>query len=137
MPRADSAIVIEIQTDGRRQRLGSRCSLNGRSLDLRGASRSLDSIRMASKSTKKPPTTSSDGHESRRWREGASTRRDAEIALDDVVVEVKLTYEIHRLARPHMNTRWEQYGLAVVRRVADGTLIYHNNGSVAVLDVAS
>ena len=45
-----------------------------------GASRSLDSVRMASNSKKKPATTSSDGHESRRWREGASTRRDAEIA---------------------------------------------------------
>ena len=39
-------------------------------VDLRGASRSLDAVRMAS----------SDGHESRRWREGASTQRDAEIA---------------------------------------------------------
>ena len=35
---------------------------------------------MASKSKNKPPTTSSDGHESRRWREGVSTQRDAEIA---------------------------------------------------------
>ena len=35
---------------------------------------------MASKSKKKPPTTSSDGHESRRWREGAAAPRDAEIA---------------------------------------------------------
>ena len=49
-------------------------------VDLRGASYSLETVRMASKSTKKPSTTSSDGHESRRWREGASTRRDAEIA---------------------------------------------------------
>ena len=47
---------------------------------LCGASRSLDSVRMASKSTKKPPTTSSDGHESRRRREGAAAPRDAEIA---------------------------------------------------------
>tara|TARA_B100000683_G_scaffold53103_2_gene50767 strand:- start:125 stop:301 length:177 start_codon:yes stop_codon:yes gene_type:complete len=36
---------------------------------------------MASKSEKKPPTTSSDGHESHRWREGAAAPQDAEIAL--------------------------------------------------------
>ena len=47
---------------------------------LRGASRSLDAVRMASNSKNKPPTTSSDGHESHRWREGVSTQQDAEIA---------------------------------------------------------
>ena len=36
----------------------------GRFPSLRGASRSLASVRMASKSKNKPPTTSSDGHES-------------------------------------------------------------------------
>ena len=51
------------------------------SINLRGASRSLDAVRNGSKSKKKPPTTSSDGHESRRWREGVSTRRYAEINL--------------------------------------------------------
>ena len=40
---------------------------------------------MASKSKKKPPTTSSDGHESRRWREGVSTQRDAEIMPRELV----------------------------------------------------
>ena len=35
----------------------------------------------ASKPKKKPPTTSSDGHESRRWREGAAAPRDAASAL--------------------------------------------------------
>ena len=35
------------------------------------------SIRMASNSKKKPPTSIIPGDESRRWREGASTRRDA------------------------------------------------------------
>ena len=34
---------------------------------------------MASNSKKKPPTTSSDGRESRRWREGTAAPRDAEI----------------------------------------------------------
>ena len=34
---------------------------------------------MASNSKKKPPTTSSDGHESRRWREGTATLQNAEI----------------------------------------------------------
>ena len=48
---------------------------------LRGASRSLDAVR----------TTSSDGHESRRWREGASTRRDAEIARGEAPGEVGLS----------------------------------------------
>jgi hypothetical protein len=36
--------------------------------------------RTASKSEKKPPATSSDGHESRRWREGTATPQNAEIA---------------------------------------------------------
>ena len=31
------------------------------------------------KSKKRPPTASSDGYDARRWREGASTRRDGEI----------------------------------------------------------
>ena len=35
---------------------------------------------MASKSKKKPPTTSSDRHESRQWREDTAAPRDAEIA---------------------------------------------------------
>ena len=39
---------------------------------------------MASKSKKKPPTTSSDGHESRRWREGTAAPRDAESALQNL-----------------------------------------------------
>ena len=47
---------------------------------LRGASRSLDSVRMASKSKKKPPTTSSPGDDARRWREGTAAPRDAESA---------------------------------------------------------
>ena len=47
---------------------------------LCGASWSLDSVRTASKSKKRPLTTSSDGHESRRWRETAAAPRDAEIA---------------------------------------------------------
>ena len=50
-----------------------------RSRFLRGASLSLDSVRTASKSKDKPPTTSSDGHESHRWREGVTAPRDAEI----------------------------------------------------------
>ena len=53
-----------------------------RGLHLRGASRSLDAVRTASKIKKKPPTSIIPGNESRRWREGASTRRDAEIAPD-------------------------------------------------------
>ena len=32
--------------------------------------------------------TSSDGHESHRWREGASTQRDAEIARNRVLAEL-------------------------------------------------
>ena len=38
------------------------------------------SVRTASNSKKKPPTSIIPGDESRRWREGASTRRDAETA---------------------------------------------------------
>ena len=48
------------------------------------------SVRMASNSKNKPPTTSSDGHESRRWREGAAAPRDAEIAPPPHLVEVLL-----------------------------------------------
>ena len=47
---------------------------------LCGASWSLDSVRTASKSKKRPLATSSDGHESRRWRKTAAAPRDAEIA---------------------------------------------------------
>ena len=71
--------------------------------------------RTASKSEKKPPTASSDGHESRRWREGASTRRDAEIARDDaglVVVDdrhfrgpVVLVLEVDELRFFHLAVR--------------------------------
>ena len=46
---------------------------------LRGASRSLDSVRTASNSKKRPPTTSSPGNDARRWREGTAAPRDAEI----------------------------------------------------------
>ena len=35
----------------------------------------LDAVRMASKSKKKPPTTSSDGHDARRWRKVQRTLR--------------------------------------------------------------
>ena len=52
---------------------------------LRGASQLLASVRMASKSKNKPPTTSSDGTESRRWREGTAAPRDAEIVLREDV----------------------------------------------------
>ena len=38
------------------------------------------SVRTASKLKLKPPTTSADGHESRRWREGTAAPRDAEIS---------------------------------------------------------
>ena len=48
---------------------------------LRGASRSLDSVRTAPKSKKKPPTASSPRDDARRWREGAAAPRDAEIIL--------------------------------------------------------
>ena len=37
---------------------------------------------------KKPPTTSSDGYESRRWREGAAAPRDAEIIHQASVINV-------------------------------------------------
>merc|ERR1711965_357367 len=43
---------------------------------LGAISASLDSVQTDSKSRQKPPTTSSDGHESRRWREGAAAPRD-------------------------------------------------------------
>ena len=46
---------------------------------LRGASRSLDAVRTASKSNKKPPTAIFPGDDARRWREGAAAPRDAEI----------------------------------------------------------
>ena len=57
--------------------LGARAD---RRADLRGASRSLDAVRTAPKSEKKPPTASSPGDDSYQGSEGASTRRDAESA---------------------------------------------------------
>ena len=60
---------------GRRENLDVLARVLAPRDDLRGAS-----VRMASKSKKKPPTTSSDGHKSRRWREGTAAPRDAEIA---------------------------------------------------------
>ena len=54
---------------------------------------------MASKSKKKPPTSLSDGHESRRWREGAAGPRDAEIALGPLSVQLlpkTTSYELPR-----------------------------------------
>ena len=71
------------QTSERRVDVG--LDLQGRD-DLRvdaSSAASLDAVRMTSKSKKKPPTTSSDGNESRRWREGVSTQRDAEIAREE------------------------------------------------------
>ena len=47
---------------------------------LRGASRSLDSVRTAPKSEKKPATTPSPGDDSYQGSEDTPTRRDAEIA---------------------------------------------------------
>ena len=51
----------------------------------RDSGQSLDSVRTASKSKKKPLTASSDGHESPRWREGAAAPRDAEIMPRELV----------------------------------------------------
>ena len=48
---------------------------------LRGAFLS-NRVRIHPNSKKKPATTSSPGDDARRWREGASTRRDAEIVPD-------------------------------------------------------
>ena len=48
---------------------------------LRGASQSRDSVRTASKTKKKPPTSIIPRDDARRWREGASTQRDAEICV--------------------------------------------------------
>jgi len=55
-------------------------------LGLRGALRSRDAVRTAPKSEKKPPTTSSDGNESHRWREGTAAPRDAEISTAAFVI---------------------------------------------------
>ena len=70
---------------GRRENLDVLARVLAPRDDLRGAS-----VRMASKSKKKPPTTSSDGHESRRWREGAAAPRDAEIIHQASVIYVLL-----------------------------------------------
>ena len=67
------------------QLLRQQWSLDGQHLGLhpvvylRGASRSLDAVRTAPNSKKRPPPTLSDGHESHRWREGTAVPRDAEI----------------------------------------------------------
>ena len=65
----------------RRRRRGGAASRRRRRGDhvMRGASWSLDSVRMAPKSKKKPPTAFSHEDESRRWRETATKPRDAEI----------------------------------------------------------
>ena len=46
----------------------------------RAGVRRLDRVQIDSKLKKKPPTTSSDGRESHRWREGTAAPRDAEVA---------------------------------------------------------
>ena len=46
---------------------------------LRVEVRACAAVRTASNSKKKPATTSSPGHDARRWREGATAPRDAEI----------------------------------------------------------
>ena len=46
---------------------------------------SPDAVRIHSKSQEKPPTTSSDGDESRRWREGAAAPSDADSDFVDEV----------------------------------------------------
>ena len=73
---------------------GVKATCNG---VLRGASRSLDAVRMASKSKKKPPTTSSDGDESPRWREGTAAPRDAEIVPPLAVLEINVEFRIFEL----------------------------------------
>ena len=57
-------------------------------VDLRGASRSRDAVRTASESKQKPPTSSEDGHDARRWREGTAGRRDRTIFLRNVSVSI-------------------------------------------------
>jgi len=52
---------------------------------------------MTSKSKKKPPMTSSDGYESRRWREGTAAPRDAEIVPPLPVVHVDVELRIFEL----------------------------------------
>ena len=80
--RADRRLVAEVAALQGRNRilLGNGLLRVVELVDLRGASYSLETVRMASKIEKKPPTTFSPGGESRRWREGVSTQRDAEIA---------------------------------------------------------
>ena len=80
--RPDSGLVAQVAPLERRNRilLGNGLLRVVELVDLRGASYSLETVRMASKIEKKPPTTFSPGGESRRWREGVSTQRDAEIA---------------------------------------------------------
>ena len=53
---------------------------------LRGASGSLDAVPNGSNLDQRPPTTSSDGDESHRWREGTTAPRDAEIAQLEVLL---------------------------------------------------
>ena len=57
-------------------------------VDLRGASWSRDAVRTASESKQKPPTSSEDGHDARRWREGTAGRRDRTIFLRNVSVSI-------------------------------------------------
>ena len=45
-------------------------------MDLRGASRSPDVVRNGPKLDQRPPTTSYDGADARRWREGTAGRRE-------------------------------------------------------------
>ena len=67
--------------------LGVRRGVDGL-VDLRGASWSRDAVRTASESKQKPPTSSEDGHDARRWREGTAGRRDRTIFLRNVSVSI-------------------------------------------------
>ena len=54
----------------------------------RDSGQSLDAVRIGSNLDQRPPTTSSGGHESRRWRKGAAAPRDAEIIHQSSIINV-------------------------------------------------
>ena len=76
--------LLELRPDQTRERrVDVGLDLQGRD-DLRvdaSSAASLDSVRMASKTKKKPPTTSSPRDDARLWREGTAKPRDAGVDL--------------------------------------------------------
>ena len=82
---------------------------------------------MASKSKNKPPTTSSDENESRRWREGTAAPRDAEIVLRE---------DVEALDVRRVDGRRHSAQAAVVPSLDGGPLLQEEGHELVVAAVA-